>query len=119
MAGRYTHIYTCNTEVGRAVIEAMGIGYDGEPGVHVFKAHCIMQDGTVREMKHVYYSPQDVADCSYGRQQLRSDGKRYDIVHGGQAFYYKLLHEMRDEMLIESDVEISPEAEVTLEEYQP
>ena len=119
MAGRYTHIYTCNTELGREIINAMGISYDGEPGVHVFKAHCIMKDGTVRDMKHVYYGPQDIADCSYGRQQLRTGGKRFDIVHGGQAFYYKLLHEMRDEMLIESDVEISPEAEVTLEEYQP
>ena len=45
------------------------------------------------------YKEEDILNCSFGRQQMKQEGRRYDIVKGGQAFYHKLLQEMRAEMM--------------------
>ena len=114
MAGRYTHIYTCNLDVGRHLLEQLGIGFSGEPSVHIFKARCYEADGSLNGEKVVVYTPRDVQECQYGRSRVDSDGRRYDLAHGGQAFYYKLLHEMRDEMLAVTEEEISPDRDMNV-----
>ena len=103
MAGRYTHIYTGNLEIGKEIMEALGLSWDSTPGVHIFRVNCTDAAGRVKLDDYVYYTPGDVVNCSYGRHQLRSETQRYVLVRGGQAFYYKLLHEMRDEMLIHAE----------------
>ena len=98
MAGRYAHIYTCSIEVFNLVMEDFGIHTEG-PAVCVIprlKREDLTQ--TVGECGMIY-TPEDVAGCSFGRHQVRHDVRRYDIVTGGQAFYHKLLHEMRTEMI--------------------
>ena len=98
MAGRYTHIYTCSIEVFNAVMGRFGV-HSEEPVVCVIprleNEDC---QQTVSECVTMY-RPADIADCSFGRHQVRHDVRRYDIVTGGQAFYHKLLHEMRTEMI--------------------
>ena len=47
----------------------------------------------------IKYKEEDILNCSFGRQQMKQEGRRYDIVKGGQAFYHKLLQEMRAEMM--------------------
>ena len=112
MAGRYTHIYTCNKDVGGEIFRQLGTPWDGSPGVHIFKAHCTFPDGRINEEKHIVYVEKDVRECQYGRSHRNNEGRRYDIVYGGQAFYYKLLHEMRDEMLAVTEEEISRDREI-------
>ncbi len=101
MAGRYTHIYTCSIEVAGHLFWDMGMQWDGQASVHIFKSQCIDCDGKLEPECHVIYHAKDVTECRFGRHQLRNEGRRYDIVTGGQAFYYKLLHEMRDEMFVD------------------
>lgn len=97
MAGRYTHIYTCSLDIGRQLLGPLGMEVT-EPAVRVFKAAVsddvkdILADSSV-------YVEEDVKNCSYGRQQMKHEGRRYDIVRGGQAFYHKLLQEVRQEMI--------------------
>ncbi len=96
MAGRYTHIYTCSVDVLAAIMNGTAIKVDG-PMV------CVIRQPEDAEQPFEtwcsVYRPEDVADCSFGRHQVRHDIRRYDIVTGGQAFYHKLLHEMRTEMI--------------------
>lgn len=99
MAGRYTHIYTGDLDAGKAVAEGLGIAWDERPGVWIFPAGSGPANGALEDGRWRVYHEEDVINCSYGRQQLRNEGHRYVLVRGGQAFYYKLLHEMRDEML--------------------
>ena len=43
------------------------------------------------------YGPEDVRNCSFGRHlEARDDDRTYDIVHGGQAFYHKIVTDLRD-----------------------
>ena len=50
--------------------------------------------------KHCYqddYSADDIENCAFGRHlEARGDARTYDIVHGGQAFYHKLVTDLRD-----------------------
>ena len=112
MAGRYTHIYTCNKDVGGQLLNALGIAWNGQPCVQIFKAHCADPEGRIDLERHVVYEEKDVKECQYGRSHRNNEGRRYDIVYGGQAFYYKLLHEMRDEMLAVTEEEISRDTEL-------
>ena len=114
MTGRYTHIYTCNLDVGRQLLDQLGVSFSGEPGLHIFKARCFDTEGRLNEEKHVVYTGQDVQECQYGRSRVDSEGRRYDLAHGGQAFYYKLLHEMRDEMLMVTEEEIPPDKDMNV-----
>ncbi len=115
MSGRYTHIYTCSLEIGRRLLDSLGVFWDGEPGVHIFKARCVDTEGRMNEEKHVVYTRKDVEECQYGRSRVDNEGRRYDLAYGGQAFYYKLLHEMRDEMLTVTDEEITPDRDLHVE----
>ncbi len=94
MAGRYTHIYTCSLDTLDRILEGTGITAEG-PSVCVFRNAGDQQE----EDWCSVYTPEDVADCSFGRHQVRHEIRRFDIVTGGQAFYHKLLHDMRTEMI--------------------
>ena len=97
MAGRYTHIYTCSTEMAKRILEPLGVFQEG-PAVYLFKASQNLAEHDI--LNHVtVYTPQDVADCSFGRHQVKHDTRRFNIVRGGQAFYHKMLQQVREEML--------------------
>ena len=97
MAGRYTHIYTCNMDIGNQLLESLDIPLE-EPTVFVFKSAVSVPNGDIVGRRTVY-KEEDILNCSFGRQQMKQEGRRYDIVKGGQAFYHKLLQEMRAEMM--------------------
>ena len=97
MAGRYTHIYTCNMDIGNQLLESLDIPLE-EPTVFVFKSAVSVPNGDIIGQRTVY-KEEDILNCSFGRQQMKQEGRRYDIVKGGQAFYHKLLQEMRAEMM--------------------
>ena len=97
MAGRYTHIYTCNMDIGNQLLESLDIPLE-EPTVFVFKSAVSVRNGDIIGQRTVY-KEEDILNCSFGRQQMKQEGRRYDIVKGGQAFYHKLLQEMRAEMM--------------------
>ena len=99
MAGRYTHIYTGNMEMGRILTEELGVAWNGEPVVYVFKVGYGTAEEEVKPLLRDIYYREDIMNCTFGRHQHRTDGFRYSILKGGQAFYYRLLHEMRDAML--------------------
>ena len=43
------------------------------------------------------YGPEDVTNCSFGRHlEARGDARTYDIVRGGQAFYHKIVTDLRE-----------------------
>lgn len=69
-----------------------------EPAVYVFKSAASVPKGDIIGYYSVYRE-EDILNCSFGRQQVKQAGRRYDIVKGGQAFYHKLLQEMRAEMM--------------------
>lgn len=97
MAGRYTHIYTCSLSIGKLLLAPLGIDVSC-PAVYVFNSAACTPGGDILNHCSIY-TQDDVMNCSYGRQQMKQEGRRYDIVRGGQAFYHKLLQEMRAEMM--------------------
>jgi ppGpp synthetase/RelA/SpoT-type nucleotidyltranferase len=97
MAGRYTHIYTCSLEIAAQLLGEFGIEVT-EPAVYVFPSADCADEGDILHNYSVYREG-DVVNCSFGRQQIKQEGRRFDIVRGGQAFYHKLVQEMRTEML--------------------
>ena len=97
MAGRYAHIYTCSVEMAWAVLQPLGIIVD-DRAVYVFKPARNIADRDIVG-NHIRYTESDVQGCSFGRHQVRYETNRYDIVTGGQAFYHKLLFEVRREMM--------------------
>lgn len=102
MAGRYTHIYTCSIKVAEMILDGIADA-SGESRVYVFRAWSHADDyndnaGDIKKLMTVY-TPEDVHTCLFGRHQVRHDARRYDMVTGGQAFYHKLLYEMRCEMV--------------------
>ena len=43
------------------------------------------------------YGPESVENCSFGRHlEARGDARTYDIVRGGQAFYHKIVTDLRE-----------------------
>ncbi|MDD6211686.1 MAG: hypothetical protein PUB22_00830 [Clostridiales bacterium] len=98
MAGRYTHIYTGNLEMGRLLMEALGLEWSEEPGAYVFRTGYCDEYGQVNPILCECYREDDIKNCSYGRHQRTNEGRRYGILKGGQAFYYKMLYEMRSEI---------------------
>jgi ppGpp synthetase/RelA/SpoT-type nucleotidyltranferase len=97
MAGRYAHIYTCSREIGEKLFEGWNIPTD-EPAVYLFKASCVAEGGDVIG-SYGRYDEKYVMECTFDRHQVNGDRARYNIVKGGQAFYHKLLHEIRSEMI--------------------
>lgn len=87
---RYAHVFTCYEEVGRELL-AMSAPDDSQqksiPGLHIF-----WPDGETD-----WYGPEAVKNCSFGRHlESRGDARTYDIVRGGQAFYHKIVTDLRD-----------------------
>ena len=47
MAGRYTHIYTCNMDIGNQLLESLDIPLE-EPTVFVFKSAVSVRNGDIK-----------------------------------------------------------------------
>lgn len=87
---RYAHVFTCYEDVGRELLETAGIG--GRQQDDVPRLYILWPDGPVDD-----YGPEDVTHCSFGRHlEARGDARTYDIVKGGQAFYHKIVTDLRD-----------------------
>jgi ppGpp synthetase/RelA/SpoT-type nucleotidyltranferase len=84
---RYAHVLTCYEKTGRMLLTEAGIEEIAVPQIYIF-----WPDG-----KRDSYGPEDIRTCSFGRHlENRDDDRTYDIVRGGQAFYHKLVTELRD-----------------------
>lgn len=85
---RYAHVFTCYESVGREFLGACGQNANGEiPRLFIF-----WPDGSTDS-----YGSEDVKNCSFGRHlEARGDARTYDIVRGGQAFYHKIVTDIRD-----------------------
>ncbi len=86
---RYAHVFTCYEAVGRKLLEQSGhdgAGEDAVPQMYIF-----WPDGDVDS-----YGPEAVRNCSFGRHLEVRDAHTYDIVRGGQAFYHKIVTDLRD-----------------------
>lgn len=86
---RYAHAFTCYEKVGRALLSEQC--RDGESADAVPKIYIFWPDGEVD-----IYGPEAVKNCSFGRHLEVRDARTYDIVKGGQAFYHKIVTELRD-----------------------
>lgn len=87
---RYAHVFTCYEEVGRRLLAEAG--YEQEAQGEIPQVYIFWPDG---DLDH--YGPEDVNNCSFGRHlEARSDARTYDIVRGGQAFYHKIVTDLRD-----------------------
>ena len=85
---RYAHVFCAYEKTGIRLLKERGI-QNGEdlPKMYIF--------WTGNEVDA--YGPGDVANCSFGRHlETRDDNRTYDIVHGGQAFYHKIVTDLRD-----------------------
>lgn len=87
---RYAHVYTGYEAEGRKFLKLAGV--DGDASEAVPRLYIFWPDGTQDN-----YGPEDVKNCSFGRHmEARVDMLTYDIVRGGQAFYHKIVTELRD-----------------------
>ncbi len=88
---RYAHVLCCYEAVGRRILELAGdVRYASEPQIPRF--YIYWPDGTQDD-----YAADDVRNCSFGRHlEARGDARTYDIVHGGQAFYHRIVTDLRD-----------------------
>ncbi len=87
---RYTHVFTAYEKTGRKMLNLLGQDGnrpDAVPGLYIF-----WPDGDVDR-----YGPEDVENCGFGRHfESRTDTRTYDYVRGGQAFYHKIVTDLRD-----------------------
>lgn len=86
---RYAHVFTCYEKTGSRLLEMIDYPEQKEnPRLYIF-----WPDGEVDS-----YGPEDVSNCSFGRhlEATRADSRTYDIVRGGQAFYHKIVTDIRD-----------------------
>lgn len=87
---RYAHVFTCYEETGRKFLAQAGI--DPKQAEQIPRVYIFWPDGDVDD-----YGPEDVKNCSFGRHlEARGDARTYDIVRGGQAFYHKILTDLRE-----------------------
>ena len=88
---RYAHVLCCYEPEGRKILELAGdVRYSSEPQVPRF--YIYWPDGTQDD-----YGKSDVENCSFGRHlEARGDARTYDIVYGGQAFYHRIVTDLRD-----------------------
>ena len=83
-------MFTCYEKVGRKLLEQAGIGK--EQAGQLPRLYIFWPEGDTDD-----YGPEDVANCSFGRHlEARGDARTYDIVRGGQAFYHKIVTDLRD-----------------------
>lgn len=84
---RYAHVLTCYEETGRKLLSEAKVESPFAPQIYIF-----WPDG-----RRDSYGPEDIKNCSFGRHlENRDDDRTYDIVRGGQAFYHKLVTDLRD-----------------------
>ena len=88
---RYAHVLSCYEAEGRELLRRLGdVRHSSEPQIPRF--YIFWPDGTMDD-----YSSDDVENCSFGRHlEARDDARTYDIVYGGQAFYHKIVTDLRD-----------------------
>lgn len=87
---RYAHVFTCYEGIGRKLLKLAGIDSTCEEAVP--RLYIFWPGGDVDD-----YGPEDVKNCSFGRHlEARGDARTYDIVRGGQAFYHKIVTDLRD-----------------------
>ena len=87
---RYAHVFTCYEEVGRKYLEQAGIAL--ERAEQIPRLYIFWPDGDVDD-----YGPESVENCRFGRHlEARGDARTYDIVRGGQAFYHKIVTDLRE-----------------------
>lgn len=87
---RYAHVLTCYEGLGRTLLREAGCEADAEDAVP--RLYIFWPGGQVDS-----YGPDDVTNCSFGRHlEVRRDARTYDIVRGGQAFYHKIVTDLRD-----------------------
>ena len=87
---RYAHVFTSYEEVGRKFLGQLGIRK--ECAEQIPRLYIFWPDGDVDD-----YGPEDVGNCSFGRHlEARGDARTYDIVRGGQAFYHKIVTDLRE-----------------------
>lgn len=86
---RYAHVFTCYEDTGQKFLSQAG--FDGQQA-DIPRLYIFWPDGDVDD-----YGPEDVKNCSFGRHlEARGDARTYDIVRGGQAFYHKILTDLRE-----------------------
>ncbi|MDO4476049.1 MAG: hypothetical protein Q4B59_04625 [Lachnospiraceae bacterium] len=86
---RYAHVFTCYAKVGREILIENGMKEQADqmPRLFVF-----WPDGDVDS-----YGPEEIKNSTFGRHlETRDDARTYDIVRSGQAFYHKLVTELRE-----------------------
>lgn len=85
---RYAHVFSCYAFVGRKLLLQAGHPQNDEQvqGMYIF-----WPDGRMD-----IYRQEDVNNCSFGRHLEVRDARTYDIIRGGQAFYHKILTDLRD-----------------------
>ena len=87
---RYSQVFTAHESVGKKFLKLAGIDIrqiDDIPRLYIF-----WPGGDVDD-----YGPEDVTNCSFGRHlEARGDARTYDIVRGGQAFYHKIVTDLRE-----------------------
>ena len=87
---RYAHVFTCYEQTGRKLLSLRGLDGTAEGAVPML--YIFWPEGDVDS-----YGPEDVQNCSFGRHlEARDDDRTYDIVHGGQAFYHRIVADLRD-----------------------
>ena len=87
---RYTHVFTCYEDLGREALNQCNLDGDDPDAVPSF--YLFWPDGRMDR-----YTPEDIDNCSFGRHlEARGDSRTYDIVYGGQAFYHKIVTDLRD-----------------------
>lgn len=88
---RYAHVLCCYEKTGRELLHRIGdIRYNSEPQIPRF--YIFWPDGSIDD-----YGAEDILNCSFGRHlEARDDARTYDIVRGGQAFYHRIVTELRD-----------------------
>lgn len=87
---RYAHVFTCYEDVGRSLFQRVNADHVKTQEIPCL---CIFwPDGSVD-----CFGPENVKNCSFGRHlETRGDARTYDIVRGGQAFYHKIVTDLRD-----------------------
>ena len=88
---RYAHVLCSYEAQGRELLRQIGdVRYNSEPQIP--RLYIFWPDGSSDD-----YGAEDIENSSFGRHlEARGDARTYDIVHGGQAFYHKMVTDLRD-----------------------
>ena len=94
---RYTHVFTCYEKTGRKLLESLRETPGGSALLEGIDSQVPRMYVFMPDEETDVYGPEDVNSCSFGRHlEARDDAMTYDIVHGGQAFYHKIVTDLRE-----------------------